>query len=274
MIDNFDAVESDLKRQVAANYSLRPSEDIDLNFLLTDLSLGDLQTMDSGGGVVVGASLAFPSIECISHQTDINNGRWRKIYDLDKPMAYTLGNKHSFIHPLKHDTVSREYQLITSASRTLEPILYPDSQIVGNKTSPITYIVRNDQSLEVKPTGPILLHGHTITNETAYDNCEKRPFVSEILRSVPGESVVADYHTHCPIGSYQHLWFHKQPELQNEKGCMVHLDDYSKACYDFLQQVNTNRSTNFGHSGLWWNAQVLRDVPCLKFTMKFRIVSP
>jgi len=271
MIDECSDVEENLKRHVASLYSLRNPTELNYNFLLTDLTIGDIQTMDNNGGLVVGGSLAFPAIDCIGHPTDVTDGRYRRIFDIDKSHYYTLGQKHSFLHPLKHGCVSREYQLIASNSRTLEPVMYPNCQIGASCGSAINYRLRQDQSLEVNPIGPILIHGHVINNETAYDN-DERPILSGYSSAIPGQPVTTTYHALCPPGSYQHVWFHKREDLRRANGSLVPIDDYTQATYDFLHQVNTNRCTNFDHSGISWNAQVVRDVPCMKFTLKFRVV--
>lgn len=271
MIDDCDLVEQDLKRHVSSLYSLRDAKELSYNFLLTDLTIGDIQTMDNNGGLVVGGSLAFPAIDCISHPTDITDGRYRRIFDIDKSHYYTLGQKHSFLHPLKHGCVSREYQLIGSKSRTLEPVLYPNSQIGAASGSSIFYKVRQDQSLEAVPSGPVLIHGHMIDNETAYDS-QDRPICSLYSTAVPNQPVTNTYHALLPQGSYQHVWFHKREELKNGANSLVPIDEYTQATYDFLHQVNSNRCTNFDHSGISWNAQLTRDVPCMKFTLKFRVV--
>lgn len=273
MIDEFDSVLHDLAADVQANYSLRDLSEIkkNFNFLLTDLSISDIQTMDSNGGLVVGGSLVLPALDCISHPVEHRNGTWKKLHDLDAPKAYVLGKRHAFVQPLKSSEMSRTHHLIKAESRTLNPVLYPNMNIVGGSSSPIAYKVRPDQSLEVHAHGPVLLHGHMINNGTAYAN-SKRPICSQYLRPMPGEAIQTEYHIHLPTGSYPHAWFHKRTELQKEDGCLVPLDDYTQACYDFMQQVNSNRSTNFSSSGIWWNTQMMRDVPCMKFTLNFRIV--
>lgn len=273
MIDNFDDVLEDLVRDVQANYSLRDISELkkNFNFLLTDLSVGDIQTMDNTGGLVVGGSLVLPAIDCITHPVEHRNGLWKKLHDLDAPKAYVLGKRHAFVQPLKPSELHRVHKLISAESRTLNPVLYPNNNIVGGASSPIVYKVRPDQSLEVKAHGPVLLHGHLINNATSYAN-PKRPVCSQYLRPMPGDAIQTEYHIHLPNGSYPHAWFHKRPELQKEDGCLVPIDDYTQACYDFMQQVNSNRSTNFDSSGIWWNCQMMRDVPCMKFTLNFRVV--
>lgn len=271
MIDNYSQVELALKKQVASAYSLLEPEKLDLNFLLTDLYASDLQTMDSAGGLVVGASLAFPSIDGISHCLEVNDGTWRKIHDLDRPGAFILGEQHAFIHPLKHNSVERTYPLITAGSRTLPQVMYPNMKLAGVNPCPVQYRVRPDQSLEVHQVGPVLLHGHHIKNSTAYTN-DLRPVVAQYLRPMPGEAIQTEYHTHLPLGSYQKEWWNKRPEYQKENGCLVPIDEYTQATYDFMDQLNSNRATNFSSSGLWWNAQLCRPVPCMKFNLKFRVV--
>lgn len=273
MIDNYDKVLHDLALNVGAYSSLRSIEELkkSFNFLLTDLSICDMQTIDNTGGLVVGGSLVLPALDCITHPVEHRNGLWRKIHDLDAIKYYCLGNRHSFVQPMKPSEMSRVHKLICAESRTLNPVLYPNGHIVGGASSPILYKVRPDQSLQVQAHGPVLLHGHLINNKTSYVN-ERRPVCSQYIRPMAGDAIQTEYHIHLPTGSYPHAWFHKRPELQKQDGCLVPIDDYTQACYDFMQQVNSNRSTNFHSSGIQWNAQMMRDVPCMKFTLNFRIV--
>ena len=272
MIDNFPEFHKDLQLQVASVYSTRRPEDTELNFCMTDLSITDIQAVDNAGSLTVAGSVVLPYLRCVSHPLNITDGTWRRVQDRDRPCAYVGGQRHSFIHTLKHQTVSNEYQLISLNSRTLDPVMYPNRQIVGTASSPIAFRSRPDQSLQVVQMAPPLLHGHLITNKTAYE-CEGLPVVSQYLRpGGPDSAMTTEYHTHLPVGSYQHSWFHLRPELQKENGSLVPLDEYTAACYDFLQQVNSNRATNFKQSGIWWNVQYLRENPCVKFTLKFRIV--
>lgn len=273
MIDNFDEVLHDLVTNVGAYSSLRSVDELkkNFNFLLTDLSIGDIQTMDTNGGLVVGGSLVLPAIDCITHPIENRIRQWRMVHDLDAPKAYCLGKRHAFVQPLKPSEMSRVHKLIAAESRTLNPVMYPNGNIVGGASSPIVYKVRPDQTLEVRAHGPVLLHGHLINNSTSYVN-SKRPQCSQYIRPMPGDALQTEYHIHLPTGSYPHAWFQKRPELQKQDGCLVPIDDYTQACYDFMQQVNTNRSTNFSSSGIHWNAQMMRDVPCMKFNLNFRIV--
>jgi len=273
MIDNFDKVLHDLTMNVGAYSSLRDVEELkkNFNFLLTDLSISDIQTIDNVGGLVVAGSLVLPALDCITHPVENRNGSWKKVHDLDSPKFYCLGNRHSFIQPLKPSEMSRVHKLISAESRTLNPVMYPNGNIAGVSSSPIVFKVRPDQSLEVRAQGPVLLHGHLINNNTSYAN-DKRPICSQYIRPMPGDAIQTEYHIHLPTGSYPHAWFQKRPELQKHDGCLVPIDEYTQACYDFMQQVNANRSTNFDSSGIQWNAQMIRDVPCMKFTLNFRIV--
>lgn len=271
MIDKYEEFIASIKKRVASAYCVGDLEGLDFAFLLTDVSISDIQMMDSSGGLVVGASLALPAIDGVSHCLDERNDEWRKVHDLDRMLEYIMGKCHSFVHPLKHDSVDKTYPIISVGSRTLDYVMYPSQKIVGGATSPIQYGVRKDQSLEVKAVGPVLLHGHKIDNETAY-NTKVRPTIQRFLRPVQGQAVQEELHAMLPSGSYQHAWFHKREEYQREGGCLVPLDEYITACYDFLEQINANRCTTFEKSGLWWNIQFMRDVPCLKFKLTFRVV--
>jgi hypothetical protein len=117
-----------------------------------------------------------------------------------------------------------------------------------------------------------MLHGHVINNETAYTN-NARPTVSKYLQPIQGNAVQTVLHTHLPTGSYQKEWWNKRSGYHEENGCtVVPIDEYTQATYDFIDQLNSNRATNFQSAGLWWNAQMVRSVPCMKFNLKFRIV--
>lgn len=285
MINNFEAVYNDLKRQIVSKYSLRNVSEFDLNFLLTDLSIGDIQSPEELQGIFLGASLSMPFIENISHQNDHHNGKFRKIFDLDKSVSYILGQRHSFVHPLRNNNIGeREYELINNKSKTLEPMVYKQNEIIGNNRGPISYKTRNDNTLEIikNSDSPILYHGYQIDNTSAYES-EKRPTLTKMM--IPGETIKTEFHINCPNDSYQNVWYHNQMDTQ--EGTIVKLDDYSKGIYNFIEQVNNNRSTNFGKSGLWFNIlyqhqKSIRNnfnkripnsnFPIINFTLKFRLV--
>ena len=226
----FDAVESSLKKRIAASYSLLEPSKLELNFLLTDLSIEDIQTIDGNASLLLGGSLAFPAIDHISHPLDDTDGVWRKIFDIDRPIAYVRGQQHSFCHPIKYDAMSRSHQIISNDSRTVEQVMYPNGHVVGVTGGPIHYSNRKDGSVKAEAVRPVLLHGHLINNENAYETTA-RPYVSQFLRPMGNDAAIqTEYHTHLPHGSYQHAWFKHRPELQKEFGSLVPMDEYTQ-CY-------------------------------------------
>lgn len=272
LIDNFKSVEDYLKRSIASCHSLDGHEKYELNFLLSDIKISDIQTPDNDGGLVVAGSLAMPYIDGITYPTDENNGEFRKILDLSKPTAFALGKPHSFVHSLKHNNIGKEHVLVDHKSKTLPSIKYPDGKVVGKGDFAVEYSARDDGSLQVVPKGPIMMHGHVITNKSVYGDSEARPTYSEHLRPTSNDGVQVDTHVHVPPNTYQESWFVNKAQYSTSNGPVVPFNEYAQGTYDFLGTFNYSRPTNFHSSGIWFNMQYLKEISCLKFLLTFRII--
>jgi hypothetical protein len=272
MMDNRQAVEDYLRQTIASSHSLEDPSKYDLNFLLSDAHVSDIQSTDNNGGLVLAGTLAMPHVEGMTFPGDVHNGRFRKVFDVRRPKHFAMGNPHSFMHSLKHGTVTNRYPLITAESQTLPHVKYPNGEIHGGSPFAVEFVDRPDGTVAVRPRGPGMLHGHLINNDTVYGGTDARPMVQQYLRPTAGDGVQTENHVHVPSGIYQESWFMKRPQYHTEKGPVVPLDEYTQGTYDFLDQVNSSRSTNFDSSGIWWNAQYLKEVPCIKLFLTLRVV--
>lgn len=272
MIDNRAAVEDYLKRVIASQHSLGEHDKYDLNFLLSDVKVSDIQSTDNNGGLVLAGSLAMPHIEGMTHPTHYHNGKFRKVFDVSRPSNLAMGQPHSFMHALKHSNVHKEYPLITVDSQTLPHVMYPNGEIHGGNRFAVKYDERPDGTLQVVPQGPGMMHGHMISNDQVYGDIEARPMVSTHLVPMASGGVNTENRVLIPPKIYQESWFAKSPQYHTDKGPMVPLDEYVQGNYDFLSQLDSSRSTNLDSSGIWWDVQYLKDVPCIKMFLTFRIV--
>lgn len=272
MMDDRQGVEDYLRRTVGASHSLDDPHKQDFNFLLADAHVSDIQSPDNSGGLVLAGTLAMPHVDGITFPGDIHNGKYRKVFDVRRPKSFAVGQPHSFMHTLKHSTVQNRYPLITAESQTLPHVKYPSGEIHGGSPFSVGFEEREDGTTAVRTRASPLLHGHMINNENVYCGADARPEVQQYLRPTAGDGVQTENHVHVPTKTYQECWFLKRPQYHTEKGPVVPLDDYTQGAYDFLDQVNSSRSTNFDSSGIWWNAQYFKDVPCIKMFLTLRIV--
>jgi hypothetical protein len=279
MIDDYEIFEKTLKEQVDVAYSLMDVPDAErdeFSFALTDISVVNLHTPDENGSCFVAGSLAFPAVSQISFPGEVNNRKWRKIFDVNAKKTFLSGRQHAFLHPLKHGTIGSEYELINVHSKSINQVLYPNNKLVGQDKSPISYTMREDGSLEVNPTRTVLLHGHLINDTNAYEG-DVRPVVHKYLAPSSDGEVKATRFVLINKASYQYNWFNKYREyfdarVTEKDGIMVPLEIYTQMLYDFQEQVNTNRVTSFARSGIWWNLQDLRPIRSMKFSLRMRLV--
>jgi hypothetical protein len=279
MIDNRAAVEEYLRSQINFNHKLMKKKDNKdkngdepVNFILSDAKVHGIQSPDPHGGLVMAGTAAFPYIEGMDYPSHQHNGKWRKVFDLNRPRFLALGKPHSFGAIPKPQHSKDEHILFHIDSQTMPQVMYPDGEIHGASPFAVTFKERDDGSLQVVPRGPGMMHGHMINNESVYGCVTARPQVSTHLRPTAGDGVVTEEHVLIPPGIYQESWFSRSPQYHTDKGPMVPLKEYAEGTYDFLDQLNSTRVTNLDSSGIWWNAQYLKDIPCIKMFLTFRII--
>jgi hypothetical protein len=260
MIDGYDTMKRRLQSVLATNYSLDESSKFPLNFLLMSLDISDIQSPDSNGGIFFAGSLAFPYIKGHSfpHEHVSDSMKFRKIIDFTEPVEFAR-EAHKFTHPLKHETVVAKYNLINEHTRINPRLVFPDRTVPGKGG------VFSPQSA--------ILHGHAITHDTALPDDEQCT-VSEVL-SAEGGTHGAGVKSRQLVGlherAYQRRWFQDNPAYDRENGAVVPLEMYSRAVYEFLDNMNSSRSVNFDTAGLWINTRILKEVPLITFKLSFKI---
>lgn len=274
MIDNRAAVEDYIRANVNFTHKLGKDKEGDnaFNFILSDAKVHGIQSPDPNHGLLLAGTAAFPHIEGMNYPGHQHNGVWRKVFDLNRPRFLGLGQPHSFGAIPKHHHSNDEHILFHVDSQTMPRVMYPDGEIHGASPFAVSFKERDDGSLQVVPRGPGMMHGHMVNNGSVYGGLAVRPRVSTHLRPTAGDGVVTEEHVLIPPGIYQESWFSKSPQYHTDKGPMVPLKEYAEGTYDFLDQLNSTRVTNFDSSGIWWNAQYLKEIPCIKMFLTFRIV--
>jgi hypothetical protein len=267
VVDNYDDVVSSLKKKLAFNYSLEDSSKFKLNFLLLDANISDIQSPDNNGGMVIGGSLAFPNMYSSNMPIDEVSkcGKYRKVLDLDAPTHYVTGQPHAFSHALKHSRVDVSHPLMSRYSK-LNPILvFPDGTMRGSGGVPPPKFasLANDA----------MLHAHTINNDTMYPG-NKLSTITEVLSAESsGHGGIKSQHlVAIPNSAWPRSWYTEKKSCDREEGAVVPLGDYAKDMYEFIDNYNQSRSTNFDKCGIWWNAECLKTVPQIKAKLGFRIV--
>jgi hypothetical protein len=267
VIDNYEDVENSLKKKLAFNYSLDDPSKFPINFLLLDASISDIQSPDNNGGMVLGGSLAFPSMYSSTFSIDDLSpcGGYRKVLDHDAPMHFVMGQPHAFSHALKHARVDVSHPLITRHSKINPQIMFPDGQIRGSGgTPPPKYEQLKKSSL---------LHGHTIDNESMYPDGSYSTITEILSADSSGHGGIKSKHlVALPNKSFPRYWYKEKKSSDREQGAVVELGEYASDMFDFIDTYNTNRSTNFNKCGIWWNTETLKPVPQIKAKLSFRIV--
>jgi len=265
MVDNYDKVEESIKKKLAFNYSLDDASKFPFNFLMLDGSVSDIQSPDNSGGMVLGGSLALPAVSGGTLPTDDVSpcGNYKKVLDHDAPIHYVLGEPHSFSHALKHSNVGSSYPLITRQSKLNQPMLFPTGQIRGTGgVSPTRYndLIRKS-----------LLYGHDIRNDTVYPDA-KYNTVTETM-NVHGMTggVTSSNLVGIPHSAWPASWYTERPSYRNDNGMVVPLDEYASSMYEFIDQYNSSRPTNFNNAGIWWNGEMIKNVPKIKAKLSFRV---
>lgn len=273
MIDNSADVSDFLKASIGTSHHLGDYRKMPLNFLLSDVKVHNIQTTDPNGFFNLAGTLAWPKIKGMTYSTQVHNGKYQKAYPVDRPLAFDHdGQIVCFNHVTKPHNSGAEYVLVSHNSQMLPSVKYPNGEIHGASPFVVDLVPREDGSTKVVPRGAGLLHGHMINNDTIYGDVTARPKWSSFLRP-NGDGVVSEEHVQIPPNIYQEHWWKKSTQYHTDKGPMVPHGEYVQGTYDFLDQIlNGSRCTNFDHSGIWWNAQYIRDIPCVKMHITFRIV--
>lgn len=267
MVDNYEDVESALKKKLAFSYSLDDPAKFPLNFLLLDASVSDIQSPDNNGGLVIGGSLAFPQMYSTTMSIDDLSpcGSYRKILDHDAPIHFVMGQPHAFSHSLKHSRVDVSHPLITRHSKINPQILFPDGKIRGSGGVP--------PPKYAELANKALLHGHVIDNESMYPDNSFSTITEVLSADSSGHGGVKSQHlVAIPNKAWPRYWYKDRKSCNREQGAVVELGDYATDVYDFIDQYNSSRSTNFNKCGIWWNVETLKDVPKIKVKLSFRIV--
>lgn len=267
VVDNYEDVEASLKKKLAFNYSLDDPSKFPVNFLLLDASISDIQSPDNNGGMVIGGSLALPQMYSSTMSIDDISpcGEYRKIIDHDAPVHYVMGQPHAFSHSLKHSRVDVSHPLITRHSKINPQILFPDGKIRGSGGVP------PPKYAELKNNA--LLHGHVIDNESMYPEGSYSTVTEMLSADSSGHGGVKSRHlVAIPNKAYPRHWYKDRKSCDREQGAVVDLGDYASDMFDFIDQYNASRSTNFKKCGIWWNAEILKEVPKIKAKLSFRIV--
>lgn len=267
LIDNYEDFENYYRKKLAFNYSLDGHEKFPVNFLLLDATISDIQSPDNNGGMVLGGSLAFPSMYSSTLPIDELSpcGGYRKILDHDAPIHFVMGQPHAFSHSLKHSRVDASHPLITRHSKINPQILFPDGSIRGTGGVPppkYADLAKN-----------AILHGHVIDNESMYPEGSYSTITEILSADSSGHGGVKSKHlVALPNKSWPRQWYRGRKTCDREQGAVVELGDYATDMYDFIDQNNASRSTNFKKCGIWWNAETLKKVPQIKAKLSMRIV--
>lgn len=266
VVDNYDDVTESLRRKLAFNYSLDEPSKFKLNFLLLDANISNIQSPDNNGGMVLGGSLAFPNMYSSNMPTDQISkcGKYRKVIDLNAPSHFVIGQEHAFSHSLKHSRVDVSHPLLSRHSKINPIILFPDGNIRGSGGVP--------PPMFASLGSDAMLHGHTIDNASMYPG--KYSTLTEVLTADgSGHGGIKSQHlVAIPNDAYPRSWYKEKKSCDREQGAVVPLNDYARDMYDFIDNYNQSRSTNFDKCAIWWNAECLKKVPQIKATLGFRIV--
>lgn len=275
IIDNFDDIENNLKKKLAFSYSL--VEDPDrflLNFLLLDCVISDIQSPDNNGGMVLGGSVALPNFYSASTPIDdiTSCKKYKKLIDLNAPFHYVLGQPHAFSHSLKHSKVDAEHVLLSATSQLNPKILFPGNNICKNNS-----LQGSGGAIHFTQDGrlmsDVLLHGHVIDNDTMYPQ-NKYSTITEVLSAESsGKGGVKSQHVVAiPSTAAPRYWFSKYNVYDRDQGACVPLPEYAFQTYNFIDQYNASRCTNFRKCGICWNLECLKDVPQIKMKLTFNIL--
>lgn len=273
MIDNAAEVEKFLQTSVNTSHHLGDSQKMPLNFLLPDVKVHNFQTTDPTGFFGISGILAWPKIQGMTHNTLAHDGKFQKVFCVNRPKVFGhQGDLMAFNHVMKPHNTGAEYILASLNSQMMPSVKYPNGDIHGASPFAVDLVLRDDGTTKVVPRGAGMMHGHMINNGSVYGDVKSRPTWSSFLRPTAGDGVITEEHVLIPPKVYQECWWSKSPQYHTDKGPMVPLPEYVQGTYDFQDQILSSRSTNFNHSGIWWNAQFLRDVPCVKLHLTFRVV--
>ena len=150
------------------------------------------------------------------------------------------------LHPFNNSTVDKSYELLRKDMLLNQPLLFPDGKVRG----------RGGRLPDVLDERSIMLHGHTISNDSAFPDGQ-RPTVSEALSA--GDGVVSEYFVALPKNSYPRSWYAGEPKYNHESGAVVPLPHFVGGVYEFIDNMNSSRVTNFKDSGVWFVFQALRN---------------
>lgn len=256
VITEADAVKENIMHTLASSYFFKENQDVDFNFLLVNASVRDMWSSMTMGSLA--CTLAFPAMYGCSLPTDdiSSCGKYRKLLDLDGPMTFLKGRRHSVVHRFG-TAISEPYELISRTSLLNPKIVFPGDDFCGSECRGTGGSMPQD-FVDVRK---MRLHTHAVDNDNMYGTGPK-PTVSEAIGPRSGYSG-ADYQSEFVVGlpeeSYQRSWYVDNEKLNHEKGAVIKLDRYVNNMYDFMDTINQSRATNFEKCGLWFDAKLPKD---------------
>lgn len=251
-----EAVKENILNTLASSYYFKENQDMDFNFLLVNASIKDIHsTMHTGS---IGCTLAFPAMYGCSLPTDdiSSCGQFRKLLDLDGPMNFLKGRRHSVVYRFGSPIVE-PFELINRTSRLNPKIVFPGDDFRGGECRGSGGSMPQD-FVDVRK---MRLHTHAVDNANMYGNGPK-PTLSETINTTDdfrGADYQSDYVVALPEQSFPRSWYVGNQHLDHEKGAVIKLDRYVTNMYDFMDTINQSRATNLDKCGLWIDAKLPKD---------------